>query len=136
MGIESQDNNFGSIFGGAAAKTDAPSTGNKADRTPSQFWLNIGRSTGEGETARFVRLPLGVAVDGMKPTPIKGSNADYNEFTETGNKMLARVQAICAELAPGESRIIQLEVEVRRVNDEVAAPVLDETSAYAEALNF
>lgn len=135
MGVQNQDNNFGSIFGNAAA-ADAPSTGGKADRTPSQYWLNIGRETGEGDEARFVRLPLGVAVDGMKATPIKGSNADYNEFTQAGNNMLARVQEICGELAPGESKIVNLQVELRRINSEVEAPVLADDSKYASAMDF
>ncbi len=136
MGVQESNNNFGSIFGGATATSAPASTGGKADREPSQYWLNIGRQTGEGEDARFVRLPLGVAVDGMKPTAIKGQNADYNEFTQAGNNMLARVQEICGELAPGESRIVNLQVEVRRINGEVEAPVLADDSKYASATDF
>lgn len=134
MGIESQSNNFGSIFG--ANGGEAPSTGTKTDRPASQYWLNIGRKAGEGEAERFVSLPMGVAVDGMKAKPIRGSNAEYNEFTATGNAMLERVQSICAELAPGESRILNLQVEVRRINADVEAPAVTEASTYADALDF
>lgn len=134
MGIESQSNNFGSIFGGADKA--APASGNKTDRAPSQYWLNIGKEAGEGDTARFVSLPMGVAVDGMKPTAIRGSNEDYNAFTATRNAMLERIVAICGELEPGEERLVNLQVQLRRIAGEVEAPAVTDESPYAAALDF
>lgn len=135
MGIESQSSNFGSIFG-ANGGDKAPASAGAKDRPASQYWLNIGREAGEGDNARFVSLPMGVAVDGMKPTPIRGSNEEYNSFTATRNAMLDRVVAICGELEPGEERIVNLQVQVRRINADVDAPAVTEDSLYATALNF
>lgn len=119
---------FAKTFGAPSSNNDtsAPS----ADRTPSNFWLNVGMTAGEGEKERFVSLPMGIALDNQKPIAVRGSNEDFNAFTVARNDLLDQLQNIAASLAPGEEKIIGLQVQLRRINDTVDAPVMDETNGY------
>lgn len=120
---------FAKTFG---SPTPSQSNTNGSDRPKSQFWLNVGMRAGEGDAERFVSLPQGVALDNLKPIAIRGSNEDYNKFTAARNDLLDQIMTLAASLDPGGEAYLSLEVQVRRVNDEVEAPAVDEASnAYA-----
>lgn len=117
---------FAKTFG--AGSNSAPAT--SSDRPASQFWLNVGMTAGEGDKERFVSLPMGIALDNQKPIAIRGSNEDYNAFTGARNDLLEQLQTLAATLEPGGEAIIGLQVQLRRVNDAVEAPVVDENNGY------
>lgn len=93
----------------------AVSTTDQKKASPTA-WLNIGYETND-EDYPFVSLPMGIGVDTMDPVALRGQNADFNEFSAHRNKLLELLQNTAAELAPGESCIINLQVQLRRVND-------------------
>lgn len=101
-----------------------PATGmaNKADLPKAKFWINIGYDSGvmqEDNTTRFVSLPQGIPVDTQEPVNIKSSNADYSKFQQARNHLLEKVIELGEGLEPGESRMVNLQIQLRRVVDEV-----------------
>lgn len=95
----------------------------KEERPASQFWLNVGYSVevpnaeGQPET-RFVSLPAGIPLDNIEALPVKGKNAEWNMFQSARNDLLAQLMEAAQALAPGEERIVSLEIQLRRVNNE------------------
>ncbi len=125
---------FAKTFGAPASGTAAPAATN--ERTPSQFWLNVGMTAGEGETERFVSLPMGIALDSQKPIAVRGSNEDFNAFTVARNDLLDQLQTVAASLAPGEEKIVGLQVQLRRISDPVEAPAMTDENAYKIELSI
>lgn len=113
-------NNLRNDVAAAAAKaagTVTPITERKA----SDFWLNVGinipNPDGSGGTI-FVSLPVGLALDDMKPQAIKGANADWIALAQTKNALLETLQKHAAGMAPGERQTIDvLGVEIYRRNE-------------------
>lgn len=104
---------FDKTFG---AKKVAPA------RAPSQLWINIGYSTEEenkqGEKY-FVSTPMGLAVDNQEKHKTNASDPTYARFMAAKNDLLDQIMAAGAKLAPGESMILPLEIQLRRVAEEV-----------------
>ena len=95
----------------------------KEERPASQFWLNVGyevqvpNSEGQEET-RFVSLPAGIPLDNIEALPVKGKNADWNMFQSARNELLAALMEAANKLAPGEEQIVNLQIQLRRTNNE------------------
>lgn len=115
------------------------------DRPSATRWLNIGvpiertvtDAAGVTSTVEdFVSLPIGVALDTMQPNELKGSNDDYLKRMVAGNDMLEQLKQFAATLQPGETRVLNLSVQLRAVNGPVAAPAADTNNAYSVKLQF
>lgn len=105
------------VFGPKAA---APATG--AARPKAQVWMNIGYSvdvaTNEGGVeSRFINLPMGLPLDTMEEVATTSSNEVYAAMQIAKNDLLKQLLTAAAELAPGQERIVNLQVQLRRVND-------------------
>lgn len=106
---------FGQSAKGGAAREDKPK---------AQFWLNIGYSvehtTAEGEETRFVSLPTGIPVDTQEPLATNSRNAEFAQFQSARNDLHDQIMELCKTLAPGEERMLNLQIQLRRVNAEAA----------------
>ena len=108
---------------GSKAKTE--------ERPASKFWLNVGYSVevpnedGVLEN-KFVSLPAGIPLDNIEALPLKGKNAEWNMFQSARNDLLEQLMAAAAQLKPGEEQIVNLEIQLRRVNDEAVVVNKDE----------
>lgn len=118
-----------------AAASAAPAPAARAERKPSEFWLNIGVTMpGAGKpdeagnpTDLFINLPNGLPLDDMKPAKVSGTNVDFIHLQQTKNAILEQLQKAAAGLAPGQRmQVPLLSVEIYRKND--ASPVGDVAS--------
>lgn len=93
-------------------------------RPPAQFWLNVGmtydNANETGDASVFVSLPLGIPLDDMKALPTGKGSDWYREFNTARNDLAAKIMALCGELQPGEERLVNLQVQVRRVAEDAA----------------
>lgn len=117
------------------------STGTKPaaeTRPKSQFWLNIGYDSGvageDGKT-KFVSLPAGIPLDGQERLPTNSRNAEFSAFQSARNNLMDQIQAVAEALAPGEEKILNLQIQLRRINDE-AAELPVEQNAFARQLDL
>ena len=113
--------NFPRTFGTSAAPAAAPA------REKALLWLNVGYVSDvkdEDGTNRFVSLPLGIPVDSMEALPTNSRNQEYAMFQQARNDLLAQIMEVAKGVKPGEAKILNLQIQLRRVNDESAsAPV-------------
>lgn len=94
--------------------------GKREERVPSKIWLNVGVPvTIDGEVV-FVSLPSGLPIDDMKQKKVSGG-IDYANLMQCKNGLLEELQKLGSKLAPGERRIVPLEVEIYRVAEEQSA---------------
>ena len=99
----------------AAAKT----TTIVEDKVKSQLWINVGYSIEvEGEQV-FVSIPMGIPVDSIKELPTNTRNAEFNLLNQARNQLLADITAASEDLEYGESHVLELEVQLRRIDKEV-----------------
>ena len=118
--------NFNRTFGSNTA--NAAGTLNAAPATPAKpkatLWLNAGYTTTvvvDGvEEERFVNLPMGMPVDTMELLPTNSRNAEFAQFRMAQNDLLNQIMELGKSLAPGEAKTINLELQLRRVNEDVA----------------
>ena len=98
-------------------------------RAKAQVWMNIGyeievpSTEGTMET-RFINLPMGLPLDTMEEVPTTSSNQVFAAMQVAKNDLLKQLLAAAAELAPGQERIVNLQVQLRRVNDANANAML------------
>jgi hypothetical protein len=101
----------------AAAATNTASAA--PVRAPSQVWLNVGVTIpGAGQDGEdlFVSLPVGLAMDDMKPVKITGTNSNSIQLKQVKNLLLDELQRAGQALKPGERRAIPtLSVELYRI---------------------
>lgn len=97
---------------GARKQAQQAEAGATAKRDPAQVWLNIGYLGEDGET--FVSLPQGAPLDTMTAFEVKGSSEKMKALRLDQNALLADFEAAAAELAPGERRIVTVQIEIRR----------------------
>ena len=125
---------FGSNTNNGGAATAA--TGTAPARPKAQLWLNVGYSTtvlvdGVPEE-RFVNLPMGMPVDTMELLPVNSRNQEFAQFRMAQNDLLNQIVEFGKTLAPGEAKTLNLELQLRRVNDDVA-PVANGENPFARA---
>lgn len=108
-----------------AAKQPAAATGTA--RPKAQIWMNLGyeiqvpNNEGGMET-RFINLPMGLPLDTMEEVATTSSNEVFAAMQIAKNDLLKQLLAAAADLPAGGERIVNLQVQMRRVND-VAANV-------------
>ena len=106
-------------------KTTAAVTGTA--RPKAQIWMNLGyeiqvpNNEGGMET-RFINLPMGLPLDTMEEVATTSSNEVFAAMQIAKNDLLKQLLAAAADLPAGGERIVNLQVQMRRVND-VAANV-------------
>ena len=118
--------NFNRPFGSNTA--NAVGTLNAAPAAPAKpkatIWLNAGYTTTvvvDGvQEERFVNLPMGMPVDTMELLPTNSRNAEFAQFRMAQNDLLNQIMELGKSLAPGEAKTINLELQLRRVNEDVA----------------
>lgn len=96
------------------------------DLPKSQFWMNVGftaEGAGTDGEDMFVSLPYGLPLDSMEHVNTKSKNADYTQLQQARNSLLDQVKEAAATLQPGESMTVQLEVQIRRIEEEVGETV-------------
>ncbi|MFA7188517.1 MAG: hypothetical protein WC117_00345 [Sphaerochaetaceae bacterium] len=103
----------------------------------AEYWLNIGYGvdvqTEAGQEHRFVSLPMGIPLDTQTELSTKSSNAQFAQFQAARNDLHAQIMAVAETLKPGEDRILKLEIQLRRVNEDVAEATT-ENNAFARVL--
>ena len=116
---------FAKTFG--ANKDQGSSTtaqsGARGDQPKAQWWLNVGytaEGAGDNGEDRFVSLPVGIPLDTQEHVSTNSRNDSYREFMSARNDLLDQVMEVCKTLAPGEDRILNLQIQVRRIAGEQA----------------
>lgn len=131
--------NFARPFG-AKPEAAAQSKGNNSDRPKSRFWLNIGYDSGVKDEAtggtKFVSLPTGIPLDGQDRVKTNSRNDEFAAFQQARNALLDQILAAAEKLAPGEERLLNLQIQLRRVNDEVEEVTLDKNQFVANLPNL
>ena len=104
---------------------------NAKDELPkSEFWLNVGyevttnNEEGHEETV-FISLPMGIALDSMKPVKTSSSNKRFTKIQQARNSLADQIMEFCKTLQPGETGNLNLQIQVRRVSEEAAATSTD-----------
>jgi hypothetical protein len=121
-------------FGALAAATAASSS---EDRPTAMAWLNIGypvefvnAKSGETET-RFISIPVGIPLDTQKPINITSRNDIMQEMQAAQNELLKQLQDVAAGMEAGGEVMVDLQLQLRRINDKVEAPTITEASPFA-----
>ena len=104
-------------------KTETSSSSSKKDDKPkAQFWLNIGYQvevpTDSGNEDRFVSLPQGIPLDTQEAVSTKSKNKDWQAFQVARNDLLSQMLKLAETLEPGEEKLLNLQIQLRRVSDE------------------
>ena len=103
-------------FGKNAPKSAAATV--VEEKVKSQLWINVGYSIEvEGEQV-FVSIPMGIPVDSIKELPTNTRNAEFNMLNQARNQLLADITAASEDLESGESHVLELEVQLRRIDKE------------------
>ncbi len=115
---------YAAMFGEQPVEGAAPGSTGNGKRPKAQIWLNAGYSIGEPGTEeyRFVSLPVGIPLDASDAIEIKSSNTEFASFQSARNGLLDLVMAKAADLKPGEDCMVNLQLQLRRINDPVVAP--------------
>lgn len=130
MAIDFNKLSFGKNNAAAAGKPAADA------RPKAQFWLNIGYDSGvqdESGGTKFVSLPVGIPLDNNEKLPTNSRNAEFAAFQAARNDLMEQVMAVAGNLAPGEEKLLNLQIQLRRVNDE-AAEIPVENNPFAKKL--
>lgn len=115
-------------------RSAAPRAGAEGEQEfeKSEFWLNIGKfrtlgAVDENDQPKdtFVSLKKGIPLDGIKPfKPEQAPTENMAVLRKHQNSLYESIMAKANALAPGESTIINLSVEIKRVKGDI---VLDDT---------
>jgi hypothetical protein len=88
------------------------------DKPKSQLWINVGYSVEVNGEQVFVSIPMGIPVDSIKELPTNTRNSEYNLLNQARNQLLADITAASEDLESGESHVLELEVQLRRIDKE------------------
>lgn len=67
------------------------------------YWINVGVFMGEGEDAKFVRLPRGIAVSDLKQRKVYESmDPEFAAQVELMNEMILAIQEACLTTNDGK----------------------------------
>jgi len=106
-----------------AAKTAAAAAATA--RPKAQIWMNLGyeiqvpATDGTMET-RFINLPMGLPLDTMEEVATTSTNEVFAAMQVAKNDLLKQLLTAAADLPAGGERIVNLQVQMRRVNDAAA----------------
>lgn len=126
MGFQTDATNFAKTFGNAPKAGDKNNNSAVDDRPKAQYWLNVGYEAPnilEGEEkARFISLPVGIPLDTMEPAKVSGQNQVWLQQQAARNDLLEQLMEQAQSLAPGETKVLTIQIELRHVAED-AAPV-------------
>lgn len=92
----------------------------------SQYWVNVGYEveveTDQGTETRFVSLNAGIALDRVQEMKTNSSNAEWNHLCAAKNDLHTQLMEAASQMKPGESKLVQLQVEIRRIKED--APII------------
>lgn len=120
-------------------RTFGEGSNSKPEQARAQFWLNLGYTSDvkdEQGVNKFVSLPLGIPLDTQEHVSTSSKNQDFAKFQSARNGLFDQVMAVAAGLKPGESRIIKLEVQLRRVSADTVADIPAETNQFARVVEL
>lgn len=108
------------------ANTQAAVVGKEMPK--SQYWLNIGYEVEvpneDGELVNtFVSLPFGLPLDNMEPVKTGSKNQRYAALQQAKNALLDALLAHAKEMPAGSEEIIDLKIQLRRVNGEAEVSI-------------
>ena len=124
---------FNKVFGNKKTTT-APTT----DRPKAAYWLNIGYETDVVDEAgehKFVSLPMGIPVDTQETLSTNSRSPEFAAFQSARNDLVDQIMALAGQLEAGESRILNLQIQLRRVNEE-AAPIANANNPFVRKLDL
>jgi 2-methylcitrate dehydratase PrpD len=126
------DNTFGK-------RTQAAQAAAGTERPKAKFWLNIGYPVEyqgeEGIETRFVSLPVGIPLDTQEQLPTNSRNDQFAAFQSARNDLLAQIMSVAESLKSGEEQTLNLTIQLRRVNDELA-PVKSENNPFSKKIEL
>ena len=100
------------------AKAPAKTTTIVEEKVKSQLWVNVGYSVEVNGELVFVSIPMGIPLDSIKELPTNTRNAEYNLLNQARNQLLADIASGAEDLEAGESHVLELEVQLRRIDKE------------------
>ena len=100
------------------AKATAAKSAIVEEKVKSQLWVNVGYSIEVNGESVFVSIPMGIPVDSIKELPTNTRNAEFNMLNQARNQLLADIVAASEDLESGESHVLELEVQLRRIDKE------------------
>lgn len=127
----SNGSSFAARFGVMPVQTQNSQAQGNASQPPrekAKYWANIGYQvqypikgspTGETET-RFLSLAQGVALDNLEDLPTNQRDEVFAGFRAGQNALRDQLIALAQSLPPGGETIVNLQVQIRRVNEESA----------------
>lgn len=86
------------------------------ERRQSKLWVNLGYKNADG---KFVNLPVGIPIDTMELLAVRGQSEDWVKLTHERNMLIKQLQAIGDDMEPGQEQMLPLEVQLRRVGNEL-----------------
>ena len=104
-------------FGSKAPKASTATV--VEEKVKSQLWINVGYSIEVNGEQVFVSVPMGIPVDSVKELPTNTRNTDFNLLNQARNQLLADIASASEDLESGESHVLELEVQLRRIDKEV-----------------
>lgn len=114
-------NDFQKTFGEQAGKNNSR---DPKDLPKATLWINVGYDSGvkDEETGhnKFVSLPLGIPVDTQERLKTNMRNSEYGRLNAARNNLMDQILEKAKSLAPGEEMLLNLQVQLRRVNDDAA----------------
>lgn len=122
-------------------KKENATTAAKSEQQKAEFWLNIGYGVdvpveGGGTESRFVSLPQGIPLDTQEHVAVKGKNVEWKAFQAARNGLLDQIMAVAQQLEPGEDRVLNLQIQLRRVNSDADETVDASTNPFAMELKL
>lgn len=95
-----------SIVSNASKAINAKRQAATTTTEPNEFdgyWINVGVFMGEGEDAKFVRLPRGIAVSDLKQRKVYESmDPEFAAQVEIMNEMILAIQEACLTTNDGK----------------------------------
>lgn len=115
--------------------TTMPSATTEDDRPKAEFFANIGTpSKDKAGNDTSITIPVGVALDTQKARKVTGQNQEYIDSVNAGNKLWQNLLWECQDLEPGEEKVTNLKVFIRRVKTSLEASPSEE-NPHAAAVN-
>lgn len=117
------------------SNSNASNGNDRADMPKADVWMNVGYEADDVDSdgnavVRFIGTPLGIAVDTQSPIDTsKTRSAELAKLQTYQNKLLADLQEEAKTLEPGEERIVNLQVQIRRVKAPAAVAPASESSS-------
>lgn len=128
-------------FKPAAKKTLTSNKATKVDEDEfTGLWINVGVITQpEGsEEQKFNRLPRGIAVSDLVPHRIYANsherNPDWHEEAVIVNALIDKIREHASTLEEGESKVVDLSVQLYRRQEQVEAVAAPEVSVDLDSL--